>query len=176
MKNILANKFFTTALAISSLVFILVLLLSPKPSTSLTTPTPSTTSSLAGIVPLNLSKAKREAAMVYTASIEHKLPLVEEKFATSVGIITSIRIGRADYDPAEIVHLDINGLSYINKDELDEKENPNVTAFKESYLKAIELLEGQNIDPKKLIFVYGDKAYVQETATHWVDMLKLPHL
>lgn len=69
--------------------------------------------------------------------------------------------------------MEIYGLSYVNKDELDENKNPNVTAFKESYLKAIELLEGQNIDPKKLIFYYGSQDYVRETARTWVDKLKL---
>lgn len=166
------KKFLFTAASITVFILILVLLLSPKKNS---TPAPSEAVGGVGsnIVPINLSKEKRDAAMVYTASIEHKLPLVDENFPTSVGINTSIRLSRADFDLAEIVHLDINGLAYISKDELDEKNNPNLTAFKESYLRAIDLLEGQNIDPKKLIFVFGDKQYMQTTALYWIDQLGL---
>ena len=85
--------------------------------------------------------------MIYVESIEKKLPLYLENFNTSVGITTSINLYRASDDEAEIVRLEIYGPSYLNSDS-DEKKNPNVTAFKESYAKALEMLEGQNIDPK----------------------------
>lgn len=110
--------------------------------------------------------------MVYVESIEKKLPLYLESFETSVGITTSINLYRLDDDEAEVVRLEIYGLSYLNK-EADEKKNPNVTAFKESYVKAMEMLESQNIDPKKLIFIYGDKEYIRKTSQAWVDALKL---
>ena len=70
-------------------------------------------------------------------------------------------------------------FEYHHKDEIenradgDEQKNPNVTAYKESYAKALEMLEGQNIDPKKLIFIYGDKEYVRKTTQYWIDSLKL---
>ena len=110
--------------------------------------------------------------MIYVDSIESKLPIYLEDFETSVGITTSINLYRIDDDPAEIVRLEVYGLSYLNQ-ESDEKKNPNVTAFKESYAKAIEMLESQNIDPKKLIFIYGDKEYVRTTSKHWIEKLKL---
>ena len=169
--ELLKNKFALTAITVSLIVLILVLVLSPKKTTNSTDPnnisSPQPRTEL-----IDLSKEKRNQAMVYVASIEKKLPIYLEGFKTSVGITTSINIYRLNDDEAEVVRLEIYGLSYLNS-ESDEKKNPNVTAFKESFLKAIELLEGQNIDPKKLIFIYGDKDYVRETSSTWVEKLKL---
>jgi len=164
------KKFLLTASAISISILILVLLLSPKKKTSTSIAEPSTPSSRIELT--DLSKGKRNETMIYVDSIESKLPIYLEDFETSVGITTSINLYRIDDDPAEIVRLEVYGLSYLNQ-ESDEKKNPNVTAFKESYAKAIEMLESQNIDPKKLIFIYGDKEYVRTTSKHWIEKLKL---
>jgi hypothetical protein len=173
MKDLLKNKFVLTAVSISLFILLLVLILSPKKSSS-PTPTPSSSGLATSSLELvDLSKEKRDAAMIYVASIETKLPLSLEKFETSVGIVTGINIYQGKNDPAELVRLEISGLSYINKNEVDEQKNPNVTAFKESYLKAIEMLEGQNIDPKKLVFYYSHQEYIRQTAREWVDKLKL---
>lgn len=165
------KKFFLIAAGITILILILVLILSPKRTV---TPVPSIApqGEVGRTELIDLSKEKRNQAMIYVASIEDKLPLYLESFKTSVGITTSINIYRASDDEAEIVRLEIYGLSYLNSDS-DEKKNPNVTAFKESYAKALEMLESQNIDPKKLIFIYGDKEYVRQTTQIWIDALKL---
>jgi hypothetical protein len=168
----LDKKFFITAAGITIVVLVLVLILSPKRKTTPATSTTPTRSALSDIVPINLSKEKRDSATIYTSSIESKLPLHLSGFTTSVDIVTAIDITHLDADPAEAVNLSIAGLSYISK-EADESKNPNVTAFKESYGKAMEMLESQNIDPKKLIFIYGDKDYVRTTSQAWVDALKL---
>lgn len=165
------KKFFLIAAGVSIFILVLVLVLSPKKNVSAPA---SSTSQEEVIRPelIDLAKEKRRETMVYVTSIESKLPLYLKDFETSVGITTSINIYRLKDDDAEIVRLEIYGLSYLNN-ESDEKKNPNVTAFKESYLKAIEMIEGQNIDPKKLIFIYGDKEYVRTTSQAWVDTLKL---
>jgi hypothetical protein len=165
------KKFFLTAAGITIFILILVLVLSPKRNSS-PPPSGSAETKLSRVELIDLSQDKRNQAMIYVESIEKKLPIYLEKFETSVGITTSINLYRVKDDEAEIVRLEIYGLSYLNS-ESDPKKNPNVTAFKESYLKAIEMLEGQNIDPKKLIFIYGDKQYVRETAQAWADALKL---
>ncbi len=169
------KKFFIIAGGITLLILILVIILSPKKNLNPAGPAqrddsraPTTRSEL-----VDLSQEKRNQAMIYVASIEKKLPLYLASFKTSVGITTSINLYRLNSDPAEIVRLEIYGLSYLNKNELDEKKNPNVTAFKESYLQAIEILESQNIDPKKLIFIYGDKSYVKDTSQYWLEQLNL---
>lgn len=170
MQNLLKNKSTQIALGITFLVLILILILSPnKKSTILENPT-STPSTRIELV--DLSKEKRKDAMIYVSNIEKKLPLYLESFNTTAAITTSINIYRLKDDEAEVVRLEIYGLSYLNED-ANEKTNPNVTAFKESYQKAMEMLEGVNIDPKKLIFIYGDKEYVAKTSQTWISALKL---
>lgn len=166
------KKFFFRAGVITFIILILVIILSPKKNVGKNISSPSSTPSTRTEL-VDLSQEKRNQAMIYVAAIEGKLPLYLASYKTSVGITTSINLYRLDRDPAEIVRLEIYGLSYLNKNELDEQKNPNVTAFKESYLKALDMLESQNIDPSKLIFIYGDKSYVKETSAYWVDMLKL---
>lgn len=171
--DILKNKFALIAVSASLFILLVVIILSPKKSSQ---PTPSGDGIPQSNTPLelvDLSQAKRQSAMIYVESIENKLPISLKSFPTSVKINTSINVYRLSDDPAEIVRLEIYGLSYLNKNELDPIKNPNITAFKESYLKAIELLESKNIDPKKLIFIYGDKDYVRSAANYWVDKLKL---
>ena len=170
MTDLLKNKSVQIALGVSLGILVLVLLFSPKKQTSNIDAPASTSLTRTDLV--DLSKEKRNNAMIYVASIEDKLPLYLEGFNTSVDITTSINVYRVKDDEAEVVRLEIYGLSYLNQD-ANEKTNPNVTAFKESYQKAIEMIEGVNIDPKKLIFIYGDKEYVTKTTQVWIDALKL---
>lgn len=168
---LLKNKSFQIAIGVSLLVLVLVLILSPKRET-ITPASPTLPANQTRPELIDLDREKRNQTMIYVSSIEDKFPLYLDQFETSVGITTSINIYRLDDDEAEIVRLEIYGLSYLNR-EADESKNPNVTAFKESYFKAIEMIEGQNIDPKKLIFIYGDKEYVRETSQIWLESLKL---
>lgn len=174
MQNFLAlfkNKFILTATGTTIFLLFLILVFSPNNNQTTPSPAPSTTSQLRSEL-VDLSKERRNQAIIYVDQIEKKLPLYLESFNTSVGITTSINLYRLDTDEAEIVRLEIYGLSYLNSDS-NEKKNPNVTAFKESYQKAISMLESNNIDPKKLIFVYGDKEYVRVTSEAWIKALNL---
>lgn len=165
------KKFLLIATSASLILLVLIIVLTPKKNVN---PQPSSDSNIeiSRTELIDLSKTKREEAKQYIASIEKKLPIYLDKFTTSVGITTSINIYRVRDDEPEIIRLEIYGLSYLNHD-ANEKTNPNLTAFKESYKKAMEMIEGQNIDPKKLIFVYGDKQYVRETSNIWIESLKL---
>ena len=168
------KKFFVIALVVSLSILLLVLLLSPKSSQPPPTPSlpPSGTSQLRSELS-SLADDKKKAAVAYVSLVKDRLPIYYEGFETSVGIDTTINIFRLDGDPEEITRLEIYGLSYLYKDELDEQKNPNVTAFKESFNKALSILQESGIDPKQLVFVYGDKDYVRITSTYWVDKLGL---
>lgn len=165
------KKFFLLAGSITILILILVLIFSPqkktRPAVTLA-PSPQPRTEL-----INLSQEKRERAIEYLTLISPRLPIYQESFRTSVGLTTSIRVYRLADDEPEVVRLEIYGLSYINKDELDVKKNPNVAAFKESYNQALSLMRQIGIDPKQLIFIYGDRQYVRATASYWVDKLHL---
>jgi hypothetical protein len=170
------KKFFLIAGGISLFILILVLIFSPKKNLNPAGPAQRDDSRAQPESErpelIDLARDKRQQTMIYVESIEKKLPLYLENFKTSVGITTSINIYRASDDEAEIVRLEIYGLSYLNSDS-NETKNPNVTAYKESYAKSLEMLESQNIDPKKLIFIYGDKEYVRQTSEAWIYALKL---
>ncbi len=171
IQDLLKNKTAVIAFSIGLFILILVIVLSPKKNVGAPTSGPADESQTRTEL-IDLSQEKRRDAMVYTASVEKKLPLYLEKFETSVGITTSINIYRLDDDEAEVVRLEIYGLSYLNS-ESNPVKNPNVIAFKESYLKALEMIEAKNIDPKKLIFIYGDKEYIRTTSEAWIEALKL---
>lgn len=166
------KKFFIIAGVATLTILVLTIIFSPKQESSSTVPSPTPFVQAERTELVDLAKEKRQQAMVYVSSIESKLPIYLESFSTSVNIMTSINLYRLKDDPAEIVRLEIYGLSYLNQ-ETNPKKNPNITAFKESYNKAIELLESKNIDPKKLIFIYGDKEYVRKTSELWINSLNL---
>lgn len=172
MPPLLKNKTVQFVIGISLGILILVIILSPKRSVNQTPISPQTSGSPTRPELIDLNAQKRSDAATYVLAISGKLPLYQEGFKTSVGIDTTINIYRQDTDPEEVVRLEIYGLSYINKD-ANPVKNPNVTAYKESYAEAISMLEGVNIDPKKLIFIYGDKEYVRTTTQTWIDALKL---
>lgn len=175
LTRILHNRFLTTAIIISILIFILTLLLSPRPSqptTSLPLPNSNNITQLRAELS-NLSEVKRQEAIAYYDLVSDNFPIYYPDFRTSVGISTEIHIFHFEDDPLELTRFEISGLSYVNKNELDESKNPNVTAFKESFQKGLSLLTEAQVDPKKLIFIYGDRDYVQSSASYWVDKLGL---
>ena len=93
-------------------------------------------------------------------------------FKTTVGINLSIDITTHPTEPS-LTRLDITGLSYLNKDETDPKKNPNIQAISEGYAKALQLLKESGIEPKQLIFSFGEADSVRVTANYWVDNLGL---
>lgn len=174
-KKLLHNKFFLVAAIISGFVLLLSVLISPKKERSLA-PIPSsppTAISQLRSELSNLNEEKRQAAIDYYDLVSDNFPFHLPKLATSVGINTEVYIYHAEDDPLEITRFEVIGLSYVNKNELDPSKNPNVTAFKESFQMGLSVLREAGIDPSKLIFVYGDKDYVQATASYWVDKLGL---
>ncbi len=174
-RRLFANKFLLTAISISAVVFFFVLILSSRRSTPSPTNIPDSTQSEASS-PFseftNLTEEKVNQAISYRTLIADHLPIRMRNFKTSVGIETSIDI---TIHPTEssLTRLDITGLSYLNKDELDPKKNPNIQAFKETFSKSLQLLREAGIEPKQLLFSYGEADYVRVTANYWVEQLKL---
>jgi hypothetical protein len=173
-KNIFKNKTVQFVIGLSLGILILVIILSPKknvsPTGNLAPASPQKTALTPALI--NLSGDKQAQATQYLASIATKLPLSQHGFMTSTGIKTDIDLYHSDSDPAGTIRFDITGLSYLNSDANPQK-NPNVTAFKESYLQGIALLEGVNIDPAKLVFIYSDLDYINQNIHSWKSALKL---
>lgn len=166
------KKFFITAGIISIIVLIMVLVLSSSNTNKNELKTSENSISQLRSSLINLSEEKIKDSQNYRASIIDKLPIYLPKFMTSTGIETSLNIAPHPED-SSLVYFEIFGLSYLNQKELNFVKNPNVLAYKETFLYGLNLLKELGIDYKKLIFVYGDKNYVQTTASYWVDKLGL---
>lgn len=175
-RRLFANKFLLTAVSISAVILFIILIVSSRRSS------PTTTLDLNSEDPVsnpfaeftNLTEEKVNNAISYRKIIQDRLPIRMRDFKTSVGINLSIDI---TIHPSEssLTRLDITGLSYLNKDATDPKVNPNIQAFKEGYVKALQLLRESGIEPKQLLFSYGEADYVRVTANYWVEELKLPN-
>ena len=172
-QKLFANKFLLIASTITVIVLTLILLLSPKkPPKSSALPSTDFSNEIGTGALINLSDEKKKNATSYLDLISDRLPLYFPNFQTSVDVSTIINIFR-DEQNRELTHLEITGLSYLNKDELDPSKNGNITAFTESFRKGLSLLRESGIDPKQLIIVYSNINYIQTTASYWVDKLGL---
>lgn len=173
-KRLFTNKFLLTAVSISIIILFLVLIFSsrtPNP-TPVSTPQEQSSNNNPFSDFTNLTEEKVNNAISYRTLIADRLPIRMRNFKTSVGIDTSIDITLHPTEPS-LTRLDITGLSYLNKDELDPIKNPNISAFEESYRRALLLLREAGIEPKQLLFSYGEADYVRSAATLWVDKLGL---
>ncbi|GAB4026355.1 MAG: hypothetical protein Fur0011_1760 [Candidatus Microgenomates bacterium] len=172
-KRLFANKFLLTAVSVSSVVFFIILILTSRKTTPTTIPESTqsgTTNPFSEFT--NLTEEKVNNAINYRKLIEDRLPIRMRNFKTTVDIETSIDITIHPSEPS-LIRLDITGLSYLNKDELDPQKNPNIQAFQETFSKALQLLRESGIEPKQLLFSYGEADYVRVTATYWIEKLKL---
>ena len=177
-ERLFANKFLLTATSVTVIVLFFVVIisssvnqkeeLSPEPITQNATSTEDNPFSEF----TNLTEEKVKNATSYRSLIKDRFPIYLAGFKTKSGIETTIAISIHPTEPS-LTRLDISGLSYLNKDELDPIKNPNLSAFAESYKHALSLLREAGIEPKQLILSYGEADYVRSTATLWVDKLGL---
>lgn len=110
-----------------------------------------------------------EVSLLEKDKVFDSLPLRQENFATSVGLKTTINIFSFPYDPISSIRLEIYGLNY----NLSKLTDPNAIAFKESFLEAKKSLTSKGVVLKNLQIIYGNRQYIQDTATYWVSAFKL---
>lgn len=178
VERLFANKFLLTAASVTVIVlFFVVVIRSSVGQKVASSPTPITQSGASTEDSpfsefTNLTEEKVKNATSYRELIKDRLPIYLSSLKTKSGIETSISISIHPTEPS-LTRLDITGLSYLNKDELDPIKNPNISAFEESYRRALLLLREAGIEPKQLLFSYGEADYVRSAATLWVDKLGL---
>lgn len=103
------------------------------------------------------------------AKFSESLPFRQNDVPTTVGLKTIINIYLLESDPPSAVRLEIYGINY-NDQILTGK---NAIAFKESFLKAKEYLISKGVVLKNLQIIYGNRQYIQDTATYWVKTFGL---
>lgn len=99
------------------------------------------------------------------------LPLNIENFSTSVGLTTNTNVFSIKSDPPQVIHLEIYGINYYLSDATP--DNPNASAFKESFTNAKNILLEKGIDLNKLQVIYGTREYIQNTAEKWIKVYSL---
>lgn len=169
LPHLLKNKSVLFALGIILIVILLAIFASPE---DLAPPGPSPTPTASRLPISDLNAEKRAQQAEYRQLISSRLPLYVENFATSVGLPTTINLYYLPSDDPHIVRLEIYGLSYLNPNP-NETENPNVTAFKESYLEALRLMRERGIEPSLLEIVTSDREDVRRTIAVWLEALDL---
>lgn len=113
-----------------------------------------------------------EKAIESKDKVRPSLPIYIEDFETSVGKKTTINIFSVPGDPLYALRLEIYNINY-HDDRTNPILNPDVTAFKESFLKAKEELERKGISMQDVYFIFGTRDYIQETVNYWVETLGL---
>lgn len=121
---------------------------------------------------IDQSNPQLQLATKTKAKLLPHLPIYYPDFSTSVNITTTINIFSLPQDLDHLIHLDIYGINYQNSS-LDPTVNPQVTAFKESFLKAKNLLQEKGVNLQDIYFVFGGPPYVQTTAQTWIKALNL---
>ncbi|KKT40522.1 hypothetical protein A3K29_01015 [Candidatus Collierbacteria bacterium RIFOXYB2_FULL_46_14] len=118
----------------------------------------------------SIAKAKDSTkSLVEKNKIFDALPIREEDFSTSANIKTTINIYNLLYDPESALRVEIYGINYNNQD-INSKD---ALAFKESFLKAKQFFSKYQVNLNSLQIIYGNRQYIQDTATYWVKTFKL---
>ena len=97
------------------------------------------------------------------------LPIYIKDFPTSVGIKTTINFYISPNDTGSMLRIEIFGPNFNNPD----PKGKDAIAFKESFLNLKNTFSLRKIDLHKIQIVYGNRQYIQDTATSWVKEFKL---
>ena len=89
-----------------------------------------------------------------------------------MGIPTTINVYSIPQDPDYLIHVDIYGINYHHAS-LDETVNPEMTAFKESFIHVKQIIKEKGINLQDIYFIFGGRQYIQETAEDWIKTLGL---
>ncbi len=109
-----------------------------------------------------------DISSVEIEKIASLLPIRLNDFTTKAGIKTTINVYQTEIDEPTVLRLEIYGINY-NEQSLT---GPNALAFKESFLEARKYFP-KDMVLKNTQIIYGNRQYIQDTATYWVNQFKL---
>lgn len=96
--------------------------------------------------------------------IVEELPIRINDFQTSTNITTTINIFTLLTDPPQSIRLEIYGPNYNNTGLL----SSDARAFKESFEEVKKYFKNKKVNLNNLQIIYGNRQYIQDTATLWV--------
>lgn len=115
------------------------------------------------------SKKEQKKSINEKQELDPHLPIYIEDIPTSSGKLTTLNIFSSEYDPEYTVRLEIYGINYNNSE--PSISNPDYTAFQETFYRAQEELRSRNIEPDEIVFIYGNREYINQVASGWVNIL-----
>lgn len=181
------NKKILIILAVIAVILLVVLLVLTfqkqkfvGPLTVPLIPTPSVTVTPAlqpvseSGIPPQTNIQKSISGLDNTISLNEKnkvdtLPIRSDDFQTTQNLKTTINIYSFPYDPPSVLRIEIYGINYNNP----ELTGQDALAFRDSFLEVKKRLAPYGVDLKKLQIIYGNRQYIQDTATYWVKEFNL---
>jgi hypothetical protein len=115
------------------------------------------------------SKGDSAKSLIERNKISPDLPIRVDNFETSLKQKTTINIFTLPSDPKSIIHIEIYGVNYNHP----ETNQSDALAFKESFLLAKKALTTRGVNIRSLQITFGNRQYIQDTATYWVETFKL---
>lgn len=172
MKDVLKNKAVIIGLAIIAIVILLAVFSAGSEPTPVAAPSRAPAFKSSQLQITSLSDEKKARMTEYRRSIVEKLPIYIQGYKTPSGKETTINIYVYEKDSPEIIRLEVYGLSYKTIDQ-DPKQNPDALAYADSYREAMRLLQEKGIDPKMVVFAYGEAEHMRSAAAKWIDAFDL---
>ncbi len=105
-----------------------------------------------------------ELSEIEKDKIASDLPIYIDNFTTGSKINTTINIYELVSDPPTSIRIEIYGPNYNNTGQLSE----DAKAFKASFQEVRKILKAKKINLNNLQIIYGNRQYIQDTATIWV--------
>ncbi len=97
------------------------------------------------------------------------LPLYIKDFSTGTKINTTISVYTLLSDPAQSVRIEIYGPNYNSQDLTSEDAKSFVSSFQEVKKR----LSSTKVNFQNLQIIYGNRQYIQDTASYWAKTLNL---
>lgn len=105
-----------------------------------------------------------ELSSIEKDKIVSDLPIRIEDIETNTPIQTTLNIFTLLTDPPQSIRIEIYGPNYNNSGLLSN----DAKAFKTSFERAKKVVEEYKVNLKNLQIIYGNRQYIQDTATLWV--------
>lgn len=116
-----------------------------------------------------VNSPKTDLSINEIAKLSDYLPIRINDFITSNGTKTTINIYTISSDPNSVIRIEIYGVNFNNIN----SKSKDALAFRDSFLEAKKSLINRKVNLQNLEIIYGNRQYIQSTASYWVKEFKL---
>jgi len=144
----------------------------PTPTPLAFTPPSYSQPTLNSVGSVDLGSDKVKIAIANKTKLKESLPIYIKNFKISNGMLTTLNIYTIPEDPAYLVHVEIYGVDFENQN-ISKDDNPNVTAFIESFQEIKRQLTNKGVDIHNIYLIVGQRPYIQATSDLWIKTFDL---